>query len=96
MSVRSDLRAVALERDGYRCAWPGCDHSEWLEMAHIWPIGMGGRQDDDTIGNVWMLCKWHHDLFDGRSPQRQREYRALAAAYVAVSHGYLSEPRYGP
>ena len=89
MSIRSDLRAEALERDGWQCAWPTCDvEASWLEMAHIWPIGMGGRRDADVIDNVWMLCKYHHDLFDGRVPQKQREYRALAAAYVAGRHGY--------
>ena len=88
MSIRSDLRAEAMERDGNRCAWPTCYSTTWLEMAHIFPIGMGGRRDSDTIDNVWMLCKDHHDHFDGRSPQRQREYRNLAAAYVAERHGY--------
>lgn len=88
MSVRSDLREQALERDGYQCAWPGCDHGEWLEMAHIHPIGMGGRKSADRIDNVWMLCKYHHDHFDGRVPQKQREYRTLAAAYVSERHGY--------
>lgn len=89
MSVRSDLRVKALDRDGSRCAWPGCDETRWLEMAHIRPIGMGGRPDADTIENVWMLCKSCHDHFDGRSSQKQREYRALAAAYVAERYGYL-------
>ena len=88
MSGRSVLRATAMERAGSRCEWPGCGESRWLEMAHIWPIGMGGRKDADTIDNVWMLCKSCHDHFDGRAPQRQREYRALAQAYVAERNGY--------
>lgn len=88
MTDRSELRAVAMERDGGRCAWPGCSEVFRLEMSHIWPIGMGGRKSADTIENVWMLCKRDHDHFDGRTPQRQREYRALAEAYVAARYGY--------
>ena len=88
MSTRSELREEALVRAGSVCEWPGCDETRWLELAHIWPIGMGGRPDADTISNVWMLDKWHHDLFDGRVPQKQREYRALAEAYVAERYGY--------
>ena len=88
MSTRSVLRAEAMERAGGRCEWPGCNTTDWLEMAHIYPIGMGGRKTADTISNVWMLCKPDHDHFDGRSPQRQREYRNLAAAYVAAKYGY--------
>jgi predicted restriction endonuclease len=86
---RSDLRAEAMQRDGFRCAWPTCNiEASWLEMAHIWPTGMGGNPSRDRIENVWMLCKYHHDLFDGRVPQKQREYRALAAAYVSILHRY--------
>jgi 5-methylcytosine-specific restriction endonuclease McrA len=86
---RGELRAAAMERDDNRCAWPGCTETRWLEMAHIYPSAMGGRPAGDVIENVWMLCKSCHDHFDGRSPQRTREYRALAAAYVANLHGYL-------
>ena len=36
-------------------------------MAHIRGTGAGGRPSADVIENVWMLCKFHHDLYDGRS-----------------------------
>ncbi len=91
MSIRSELRDAAMERAGGRCEWPGCGTAtDWtwlggLEMSHIIPMGSGGK---DTIENVWMLCKYHHDMHDGRVPRKLREYRLLALAYVAVKYGY--------
>jgi hypothetical protein len=35
-------------------------------MAHIRGIGHGGRPSADELANVWMLCRRHHDIYDGR------------------------------
>jgi len=86
VSSRSELRQSAMERAEGRCEYPTCQQHSRLEMAHIWPSGMGGdpKGARDDLGNVWMLCKPCHDHFDGRSPQRVHEWRLLAAAYVAL------------
>lgn len=79
------LRAEAVARDG-GCMWPpSCDLPGRLEMAHIIPKGSGGS---DTINNVVMLCKYHHDLHDGREQRRLREYRLLLQGYVWERYGY--------
>ena len=65
MSDRSELRAQALERD-QGCVWSGDFHDGPLEMAHLEPSGMGGRQSADTLPNVRILCRRHHGLLDGR------------------------------
>ena len=84
MSVESELRVQALERDGYVCVWPGC-HATWrLEMAHLLPKGSGGK---NVIGNVAMMCKYHHAMHDGREPRKLREYRLLMIDYIAVRYG---------
>ena len=74
MSVRSELRAEALIRAGYKCEWPGCHETRWLEMSHIIPLGSGGK---DELDGVWILCKPCHDLYDGRAPFKRRELRVL-------------------
>ncbi len=79
MSVRSMLRAEAIIRADYRCEWPGCNSPGSpalgrLEMSHIIPLGSGGG---DELSNVWMLDKYHHDLYDGRAPFKRREMRLL-------------------
>ena len=86
MSVESDLRVQALERDGYRCVWCG---DRWtggrLEMAHIVPKGSGGK---NVIANVLSLCPSHHNMHDGREQRSLHEYRILMSDYIAVLYGY--------
>lgn len=85
MSVRSMLRAEAIIRANYTCEWADCEIPKMhLEMSHIIPIGSGG---DDTLENVWMLCKYHHDLYDGRSPFKRRELRLLVVELMGWRRG---------
>jgi predicted restriction endonuclease len=89
MSVRSELRAEAIIRADYRCEWPGCDMPASptrgpLEMSHIIPLGSGG---EDTLENVWMLDRFHHDLYDGRSPFKRRELRVLVVELMRLRRG---------
>lgn len=79
------MRKIALERANNTCEWPDCYSKEWLELAHIKAIGMGGspkRKYD--IDNVCILCKHHHDVYDGR----QRV--GTSVAYRDLLKGYLS------
>ena len=83
----SELRERALERANYKCEWPGCNSKKWLEMAHLRAKGMGGRDreiSDDPM-NVCMLCKEHHDIFDGRQRQgSKREYTNLLKGFLVL------------
>ena len=58
-----------------------------LEMAHLRAKGMGGRDrllSDDPM-NVCMLCKEHHDIFDGRQRQgSKREYTNLLKGFFGI------------
>ena len=82
---KSALREKALKRANYRCEWPECDTTQWLEMAHITGIGMGGMNRDisNDEGNVAIFCKFHHDIFDGKTISgAKREYTRFVRAYL--------------
>lgn len=80
------MRALALERAGNKCEWPKCNNfDQKLEMAHILGIGMGGRNklEKYDINNVAMLCKLHHDIYDGRNISlSKKEYRVLLKSFL--------------
>ncbi|MFQ5518247.1 MAG: HNH endonuclease [Acidimicrobiia bacterium] len=61
------LREEVFARDGWHCVWPGCDYDQALELAHLEPKGMGGRTSVNRVDNLICLCRFHHDLIDGRS-----------------------------
>ena len=81
MSVRSELRAERLELDDYKCRWPSDDHRFGLEMAHLIQLSQGGS---DTVDNVVMLCRWHHDVLDNRANLKGRR-----TAIMELLKGYL-------
>jgi hypothetical protein len=59
------LRRRVIERDGARCAVPGCDRSDDLHLDHIWrgsllaAIGWSPAAINDPI-NLQLLCPLHH------------------------------------
>ena len=69
MSVKSELRKDRLEVDGHQCRWPAAWHEGPLQMAHLEQSSQGGA---DTIDNVVMLCRWHHDVLDNRANLKGR------------------------
>ena len=81
MSVRSELRAAALERAGHRCEWPSLWHEGRLETAHLVQSSQGGL---DLIGNVVILCESHHLVLDnhGPVPKRRQAIMELLQAYT--------------
>ena len=81
MSVRSELRAERLELDNHQCRWPASNHEGVLEMAHLTQLSQGGS---DTIDNVVMLCRWHHDVLDNRANLKGRR-----TAIMELLKGYL-------
>lgn len=86
----SEMRAAVLARDGYRCSWPGCDYQltqvNPLECAHLVHRQMGGGEDRNHPDNGVMLCKLHHDVFDGRqgAGKTQTEIRRMLAAVAGI------------
>jgi hypothetical protein len=50
---------TALEARDPRCAVPGCDVREGLEIDHVRPFTEGGPT---TMANLARLCRWHHYL----------------------------------
>lgn len=50
-------RAKILARDGNRCRYPDCEVSTGLEVDHIVPLALGGK---DADGNLETLCAAHH------------------------------------
>lgn len=81
MSVRSELRAQALERDGHRCRWPNCSSGP-LEMCHLKQLSQGGA---DHLFNVVMLCRFHHGVLDNRIQNGRRDaIRQLLEAWLAA------------
>lgn len=50
-------RARVLARFGGKCAYPGCEISDSLQIDHTIPIALGGLEDD---ANLRPLCNYHH------------------------------------
>jgi hypothetical protein len=86
MTDRAELRAILADWTGNRCQWPNCDEGgSPLQLAHVFGVGMGGRPSADTIDNVALLCKYHHDLLDGRTHINLRyELAQLLNSYLAT------------
>jgi hypothetical protein len=70
------VRQVILERDGYRCRWPGCNATTWLEINHIIPTSEGG---DTTAENGITLCRKHHRGI----ARREGDFVELFSALIA-------------
>jgi len=88
MESLSPLREEALKRAGGRCEWAYCNDNKWLELAHIQGIGMGGSKSRKfDINNVAILCKWHHDIYDGRQSSGK------SVAYRDLLKGFLKRER---
>ena len=85
----SGLRTKALKRAKYKCEWANCNNKDWLELAHLVGIGMGGKNNKlaNEITNVMILCKMHHDMYDGRTMTgKKREYTELLLEYLQLKY----------
>lgn len=84
MENLSHLREIAMERANARCEWAFCGDNKWLELAHIQGIGMGGNKNRKfDIDNVAILCKYHHDIYDGRRNNgTKKAYRDLLKGFL--------------
>ncbi|MEN8183566.1 MAG: HNH endonuclease, partial [Myxococcota bacterium] len=74
---RVRLQHRIFERDGWRCAVPGCTSYRNLQVHHVVFRSQGG---DDEPENLITLCAWHHQRgvhgglvrITGRAPDRLR------------------------
>jgi len=89
MDVKA-LREQALERDG-SCVWPGCVHPQHdLQLAHLTHRGLGGSEEANRLDNVAMLCRYHHDVLDGRTRNgRRRAVLDLLLAFLEGQDGII-------
>jgi hypothetical protein len=78
------IREEAFRRAGNVCEWANCSSSKWLELAHLKDIGMGGNKARKyNVDNTAVLCKWHHDIYDGRQSMGTKvAYRELLEGYL--------------
>jgi hypothetical protein len=59
------LRMKVIDRDGERCAVPGCERADGLQLDHVWrgsmlaAIGWSPSAINDPI-NLQLLCPLHH------------------------------------
>ena len=58
MAVRREI----YERQGRTCAVPLCEHTMFLELAHLVAHASGGDREAD---NLVLLCSLHHRFLDG-------------------------------
>jgi Domain of unknown function (DUF222) len=58
------LARVVARRDQYRCRWPKCDRTVWLEHHHVVHWAQDGRSDEDNL--VTMCWHHHHLVHEGR------------------------------
>lgn len=61
--IPAEVRRAVWRRDGGRCRYVGstgtrCESRVFLELDHIWPRAMGGR---DVETNLRLLCRAHND-----------------------------------
>ena len=87
---RAELRAQVIMRANVRCEWAGCE-SPGEERAQITGIGAGGDPKGirDTLHNTCFLCKFHHDMLDGRRRMSLWEVGELLRATIKTKESTL-------
>ncbi len=84
-----------MARCGGFCEYAECFEPA-VEMAHLEGSGMGGSVALDVLDNVAMLCKYHHDLLDGREHHGlRREHGRLLAEVIRLRFDLSSWRRGG-
>lgn len=89
----AELRDEVFARDGEDCVWPGCTMfsplqpgANPLQLAHLQHRGMGGSVERNTPDNCVTLCRFHHDIFDGRdgSSNTKRELAVMLRTVAGI------------
>lgn len=57
-----------------------------LQLAHLHHRGMGGSREANTPENCVTLCRFHHDIFDGRdgSANTKRELAVMLRTVAGI------------
>ena len=55
----NEVRQLVLERDGWKCTYPGCRARARLHVHHVRYRSRGGS---DSPWNLTVVCNFHHDL----------------------------------
>ena len=72
------VRAFVLRRDGNRCQWPVKDDFGNVRLCgapanEVDHKRRDGVRDDDSLDNLWALCRWHHQRkTEGESAESRR------------------------
>jgi len=61
-------REAALARARHRCESPGCDHTRFLEVHHIVPRVLGGKNELSNLKVLCSACHRFHHLRNSNAP----------------------------
>jgi 5-methylcytosine-specific restriction endonuclease McrA len=53
------VRRQVLDRDGHRCATPGCSNAQFLEVHHVVPRTLGGSNRAENLTTLCSRCHRH-------------------------------------
>jgi len=76
----SDWKKKVLIRDKYTCQEPGCGSKEDLDVHHILPISLGGKEFDED--NCITLCNPCHKKKHRRKPRAISKSQTSLSEYV--------------
>jgi hypothetical protein len=90
----NELRHLVLERDGWKCCYPGCGARKNLELHHVVFRSRGGC---DAPWNLTVVCYFHHHLIHaGRVTLRGRAPLALEWTPPQLMREVLERRRNNP
>ena len=85
-SMTPARRKRVLERHDHVCARLDCEEREGLEIDHIIPLALGGKDEDE---NLEPLCRHHHRI----KTIRDVKMIARAKALEKQNYGPKQEPK---
>jgi 5-methylcytosine-specific restriction endonuclease McrA len=66
-------RIIVLERDGFKCKWPGC-YARATTADHIIPLARGGTND---LANLRASCAYHNSAGGAELANASRRERQV-------------------
>jgi hypothetical protein len=79
--IYKNWRKSVYSRDKWRCRWPGCNATKYLNAHHIktWANFPGLRYE---LNNGITLCKRHHQMITGSESYYEAVLMKLAAENI--------------